>query len=403
MAKPQIHVGLEIGTSKICAVVAETHPERPLRILGVGETPSRGVRKGEIIDFSTASKCVGEALDDADEKADVKIESVWAAVTGAHIESLNSRGAVTIPKDKEEIDEEDQNAVELSAREVNIPSGNIYLHSLIQHYYIDGQDGILDPIGMLGNRLEAEFHIIHGVDTRIQNTMRCIRESGVAVDDVVVNSLASAQVVIDQQQKDLGVVVLDIGGGVTDFAVYVDGVVRHSGVLTVGGDHITSDLSQCLRIPISKAEKLKIAQGSCSLQNLIPGDTIILKNDAGFSGCEIERSMLNGIINARVDELFSLIRKKIEEVCPLSYLGAGVVITGGSSQLKGLVDLAGEVFEIPVRTSFARNVSGPTSAFENPAYATCIGLIRCAQASSSDQQQGSMLESIKNIFRFKLF
>lgn len=401
MAKDQIHVGLEIGTSKICAVVAEARADGSLRILGVGEAPSRGVRKGEIVDFSTAKKCVVEALDDADEKADVKIDSVWAAVTGSHIESFNNRGMISVAQDKDEIDENDLRDVELNAREVSIPATNSFLHTIIQHYYVDGQEGVLDPVGMIGHKLEADFHIMHGLRTRVQNTIRCIRDAGIEVEDVVVSSLASAQVVVDQQQKDLGVAVLDIGGGTTDYIVYVDGAVRHSGVLAVGGDHMTSDLSYCLRIPITKAEKVKVEEGSCLLGNIPPGDTIILKNDAGFSGCEVERSLLNEIINLRTSEMFELLRRNIEKECPLGLLGAGLVITGGCCQLRGIGDLAADIFDLPVRTASASNIAGPTSTFQNPAYSTAIGLVRYAQAVSSTIEKDSMLDSIKNIFRRK--
>jgi cell division protein FtsA len=402
MAREQIHVGLEIGTSKICAVVAESRGEgQPIRLLGVGESPSRGVRKGEIVDFSTASKCVNEALADAEEKSDVEIRSVWASVTGSHLESFNNRGAIVLPEDKNEIDEVDLRDVELSAKEVTIPSQNEFLHTIIQHYYVDGQEGVLDPVGMVGQKLEADFHIVHGVRTRVQNTIRCIKEAGVEVEDVVINALASAQVVVTPQQKDLGVVVLDIGGGVTDYIVYVDGAVRHSGVLAVGGDHVTNDLSIGLRIPITRAEKLKLEEGSCQTEGLTPGETIVLKSDAGFSGCEIERAVLNIIIRVRLEEMFRLIRKRIAGVCPLELIGEGVVLTGGTSQLRGVRALAADVFDLPARLATARDVSGPTSAYENPALSTPIGLVKYAQAVSAELEAPSLLDSIRSIFRRK--
>jgi cell division protein FtsA len=402
MAREQIHVGLEIGTSKICAVVAESRGEaHPIRILGVGESPSRGVRKGEIVDFSTASKCVHEALADAEEKSDVEIRSVWASVTGSHLVSFNNRGAVVLADDKNEIDESDLRDVELNAKEVTIPAQNEFLHTIIQHYYVDGQQGVLDPVGMVGQKLEADFHIVHGVCNRIKNTIRCIKEAGVEVEDVVVNSLASAQVVVTPQQKDLGVIVLDIGGGVTDFIVYVDGAVRHSGVLAIGGDHITNDLSIGLRIPITRAEKLKCEEGSCITEGLATGETIVLKSDAGFSGCEIERSVLNLIIRVRMEELFRLLRKRIESVVPVEMIGEGVVITGGTSQLRGLRSLAAEVFDVPARLAIAQDVSGPTSAYENPALSTPIGLVKYAQAVSAELEDPGLLNGLFSIFRRK--
>lgn len=399
MGKEQINIGLEIGTSKICVVVAETRPDGPIRILGVGEAPSRGVRKGEIVDFSTASKCVHEALSDAEEKSDVEIRSVWTAVTGSHISSFNNRGAVSLPEDKDEITEQDLLDVEHNAKDVTLPSTNAILHTIIQHYFVDGQPGVLDPVGMMGHQLEADFHIIHGVLTRVQNTIRCIKEARIEVEDVVISGIASAQVVATPQQKELGVAILDIGGGVTDYIVYVDGAVRHSGVLAVGGDHITNDISIGLRLPITRAERLKVEEGSVDLNLGPPGETIILKNDASFSGCEVERAVLNRIIHARIRELLELIRRKIESQCSLGMLGSGVIITGGCSLLNGIQSLAEEVFELPVSMARAHAVSGPTSAFANPQYSTAIGLVRYAQAVQAETPAPSLLAKLGGFFK----
>lgn len=391
MAREDIHVGLEIGTSKVCAVVAECRDDGDVRLLSVGEAPSRGVRKGEIIDFENASKCVHEALSDAEEKSDVEIKSVWLAVTGSHIQSFNNRGSTTLPDDGGEITEEEIQEVEYKAKEISLPKENAILHSIIQHYYVDGQDGVLNPLGMLGSRLEADFHIIHGMMTRIQNSIRCVKEFNIEVDDVVVNSLASAQVVLDQGQKDAGAVVVDIGGGVTDYVVYLDGTVRHSGVLAVGGDHITNDISIGLRIPITRAEKLKIEEGAAVLGKALPGEKIVLKNDQGFSGKEVEREMLNMIIHARLEELFTLLRKRLTGEVPEHLLGAGIVLTGGCSLIRGVREVAESVFEMPVHLTRAYAVSGPTSAFENPQFSTCIGLTKYAQAVRSEMPEESML------------
>lgn len=389
MAREDIHVGLEVGTSKVCAIVAECRDDGDVRILGVGEAPSRGVRKGEIVDFENASKCVHEALSDAEDKSDVEIKSVWLAVTGSHIQSFNNRGSVAIAEDSGEITEQEIQEVEYKAKEISLPKENAILHSIIQHYYVDGQEGVLNPMGMLGTRLEADFHIIHGVMTRIQNTIRCVREFHIEVEDVVVNSLASAQVVLDPHQKEAGAVVVDIGGGVTDFIVYLDGSVRHSGVLAVGGDHITNDVSIGLRIPITRAEKLKVEEGSAVLGQALPGEKIVLKNDTGFSGKEVEREMLNAIIHARLEELFTLLRKRIVDQVPEHLLGSGVMLTGGCSLIRGIREIAESVFEMPVTLTRAQAVSGPTSAFENPQFSTCIGLTKYAQAVRSEMPEES--------------
>jgi cell division protein FtsA len=385
MASGDLIVGLEIGTSKICVVVGETRPDGTLKILGVGQAPSRGIRKGEIVDFETAMKCVHEAVVDAEQKSDVMIRSVFVAVAGSHIESFNNRGCVMLPEDRDEIDDQDVEDVKVNAREVSIPAQNAFLHSIIQHYHVDGQDGVLNPVGMLGEKLEADFHIIHGVRTRIQNTIRCVKELPLEVEDVVFGALASAQVVLTQHQKNLGALVVDIGGGTTDYILYVDGAVKQSGVLAVGGDHITNDISMGLRIPMARAEKLKTEEGSCILGNCLPGETIVLKDDSGFAGKEIERETLNTIIHLRLREIFELLKRTIEEEPFINYVGGGIFITGGCSLLNGIDHLAGEIFEMPARVTHAQKLAGLTSAAENPQFSTAIGLLKYAQAVQVDR------------------
>src|SRR5215210_4085743 len=382
MGKDHIVVGLEIGTSKICAVVGESKPDGSIKILGVGQAPSRGVRKGEIVDFDTAQKCVHEALVDAEEKSDVMIQSVYVTITGSHIASFNNRGSVQIPEEQEEITDADCENVQGSAREVSIPHQNAFIHSILQHYFIDGQEGILNPVGMLGRKLDADFHIVHGIATRIKNTIRCVKEIPLEVEDIVFSPLASAQVVLNQQQKGLGALVIDMGGGTTDFLVYSDGAVKQSGVLGIGGDHITNDISMGLRIPMARAEKLKIEEGNVTLGNCLPGETVYLKDDCGFAGKEIERETLNTIIHMRGRETLELLRSKPDDSVDLHMLGAGVFITGGTSQLKGIDHLAQDIFELPVHVTHAQTMSGLTSAFENPQFSAAIGLIKYAHAQS---------------------
>ena len=388
MAKEDIIVGLEIGTSKVCAVVGECRRDGTIKILGVGQTPSRGVRKGEIVDFDTAGKCVREALADAEDKSDVQINSVYLAVSGGHIESFNNRGSVNIPEDREEICDEDYEEVQAAAREVSIPPANTFLHSILQHYYVDGQDGVLNPIGMMGRKLEADFHIIHGVGTRIKNTVRCVKELDLEVEDVVFAPLASAQVVLDLNQKSLGALVIDMGGGTTGYVVYVDGAVKQSGCLAIGGDHIANDLSLGLRIPMAKALKLKHDEGSVVLGHARPGETVVLRDETGFAGKEVEREMLHTIIHCRVRETFELIKREIDTMHCTEFLGAGLLLTGGCSQIQGVSQLAEEVFGMPVHVTHAQTVSGVTSAFENPQFSTAIGLIKYAQAMRPERPRG---------------
>jgi cell division protein FtsA len=398
MASNDLMVGLEIGTSKICVIVGESRPDGTVKILGVGQAPSRGVRKGEIVDFETAMKCVHEAVVDAEQKSDVMIRSVYVAVAGSHLQSFNNRGCIMLPEDRDEIDEQDVEDVKINAREVSIPAQNAFLHSIIQHYHVDGQDGVLNPIGMSGQKLEADFHIIHGVRTRIQNSIRCVKELPLEVEDVVFSALASAQVVLTQNQKDLGALVIDIGGGTTDYVLYADGAIRQSGCLALGGDHITNDISMGLRIPMARSEKLKIEEGSCILGNCLPGETILLKDDSGFAGKEIERETLNTIIHLRVRETFELLKRRLEEESYLSYLGGGIFITGGCSLLNGIDHLAGEILELPARVVHAHTTSGLTSAVENPQFSTAIGLIKYAQAVQTDRRPRGFRRIIGKFF-----
>ena len=396
MANDQIFVGLEIGTTKICVIVAEGRSDGTISILGVGETPSRGVRKGEIVDLATVSECVREALLDAEDKTNVEIGNIWVAITGSHLRSFNNRGSFILPEERDVIIEEDLQTVEVNAKEVSLPSANTFLHTIIQSYHVDGNENVLSPIDMVGSRLEADFHIVHGVKNRIQNTRRCLESLKLGIEDVVLSSLASALVVLTQQQKDLGALVVDMGGGTTDYLVYLDGAVRHSGVLAVGGDHITSDISIGLRLPIARAELLKIQEGSAIDPVDSRGGGITLKNDPGFLGCEIDRRSLDTIIHLRIREIFELIRLDIESTGKgvLGMMGAGVMITGGCARLRDIATVAEDVFELPVQLTRAKDVGGATQTFENPQFSTAIGLAKYAMAVSANIPEESLLQKM---------
>ena len=396
MANDQIFVGLEIGTTKICVIVAEGRSDGTISILGVGETPSRGVRKGEIVDLATVSECVREALLDAEDKTNVEIGNIWVAITGSHLRSFNNRGSFILPEERDVIIEEDLQTVEVNAKEVSLPSANTFLHTIIQSYHVDGNENVLSPIDMVGSRLEADFHIVHGVKNRIQNTLRCLESLKLGIEDVVLSSLASALVVLTQQQKDLGALGVDMGGGTTDYLVYLDGAVRHSGVLAVGGDHITSDISIGLRLPIARAELLKIQEGSAIDPVDSRGGGITLKNDPGFLGCEIDRRSLDTIIHLRIREIFELIRLDIESTGKgvLGMMGAGVMITGGCARLRDIATVAEDVFELPVQLTRAKDVGGATQTFENPQFSTAIGLAKYAMAVSANIPEESLLQKM---------
>jgi cell division protein FtsA len=402
MARDNIFAGLEIGTTKICVVVAEARHDGTLKVLGVGNAPSRGVRKGEIVDFETAKRCVHDAIVDAEERSDVEISEVYLGVTGGHIRSFNNRGVVLLEEGREEIDEQDLEDVRTNAREVSLPMEDCVLHTIIQHYYVDGQDGVLNPLGLLGRKLEADFHIVYGIRTRIQNAIRCVKELELETADVVINSFATAQAVLDKHHKQLGALVIDIGGGTTDYVVYVEGAVKQSGVIAVGGDHITNDMSIGLKIPTARAEKLKTDEGDVTLGVAFPGETIMLRDETGFAGREIEREMLNQIINVRIREIFDIVSRQIQS--DLNFLGAGVFITGGSSQLRGVDHLANEVFGTPARVTPPLPLAGVTSAFEHPQFSTALGLVKYAHLVHLDRPTGKSffgrtIKKLSGIFR----
>jgi len=395
MARSTIHVGLEIGTSKVAAVIGATRSDGLLRIIGTGEAPSRGVRKGEIVDIGKITLCLTDAVAEAEEKADREITEVVASVTGAHLDSLNNRGGVSIPEDRDEIEEEDVHEVEQSALDVSIPAGNVFLHTMIQHYYVDGQAGVASPLGMLGRKLEAEFHIVHGTKTRIQNSLRCIREANLKVANVVMSAVASAHAVLDQGDRDSGVLVVDIGGGTTDYILFRDGSVHQSGVLAVGGDHITNDISIGLRVPTKWAEKLKIEQADVAPGATAARGTVQIE-DPTYAGGEIERRILNLVTEARVREILTLLKRRLHFDRQAQFIGGGVLLTGGTSDLRGMAALAADVFGVPARVANPRPLMGPTALFESPRWSTALGLVLYAQAAQEALEEISVFDRLRS-------
>ena len=395
MARANLHVGLEIGTSKVAAVIAETRSDGLLRIIGTGEAPSRGVRKGEIVDIGKITLCLTDAVAEAEEKADREITEVVASITGAHLESLNNRGGIPIPDDRDEIEDEDIHEVEQSALDVSIPSGNVFLHTMVQHYYVDGQEGVASPLGMIGRKLEAEFHIVHGTKTRIQNSLRCIREANLKVNNVVMSAVASAHAVLDQADRESGVLVIDIGGGTTDYILFRDGSVRQSGVLAVGGDHVTNDISIGLRVPTKWADKLKIEEADVAPGATAARGTVQIE-DPTYAGGEIERTSLNRVTEARVREIFTLLKRRLQFDRQAQFIGGGIVLTGGTADLKGIAALATDVFGVPARSASPRPLMGPTSLFESPRWSTAVGLVLYAQAAQEALAEISVFDRLRS-------
>ncbi len=394
MPKSNIYAGLEIGTSKICVVVGEVKADGAIKILGVGQAPSRGVRKGEIVDFETAQTCLHDALVRAEDRSDVMIKNVFLSVTGPHIESLNKHGTLRIPDDQNEITEDDLAEIKEIARDVAIPETNVFLHSIVRHYVVDGQDRVLNPVGMLGRKLEADYHIIHGVRSRIQNTIRCVREIPLEVEDVVFAPIAAAQIILNREAREQGALLLDIGGGTTDYVLYCEGAIAQTGSIGIGGDHVTNDISIVLKVPLSRAEKLKVEEGCVLPESLASTGQISMEGDAQFSGRTVDREILNGVIHSRMSEIFELVREKLSRGEGFDRVAAGVYLTGGTSLLKGIASLAEEILGLPVHRPSTAPISGLTATFENPQYATPIGLIRYAQILESERPQRSAFSRI---------
>ncbi|HUI06693.1 MAG TPA: cell division protein FtsA [Verrucomicrobiae bacterium] len=385
LPKEKIIVGLEVGTSKVCAVVGEVLDDGNIMVIGVGQANSEGVRKGEIINIDAAVECIHAAVADAEESAGVEIHNVYASVSGGHIRSFNNRGTVAVTNDDREITEEEVRSVLLNAKAVNIPMDHVVIHAIRQHFFVDGHDGIQNPVGMIGAKLEADVHVIHGVRTRLQNTIKCIKHVPLDVANIAVSGFASALAVLTSEHQQLGAIVIDMGGGTTDYMVYSEGTIQHSGVLAVGGDHVTNDVAIGLRIPMNRAETLKVEQGSVEIPS--EDEIIALKREVGLPDRHVSRQQLCRIMNLRVEETLGLVKKELEKQKLLDYLGAGVFITGGCARLRGLESLATQVFGLPVHIGHSLTVGGPTSAIESPEYSTAIGLVRYALGSQRDQHQ----------------
>jgi cell division protein FtsA len=398
MASSNIYVGLEIGTSKVCMVVGEVRNDGAIKILGVGQHPSAGVRKGEIVAPDTVQTCLHDALSRAEERSNVEVNTVFLAVTGSHVKSLNNRGMIRVADEQMEVTTEDLDEVKKIARDVPIPKENGYIHSIIQHYFVDGQDKVLNPLGMLGQKLEADYHIIHGIKTRIQNTIKCVRDVPLEVEDIVFSPVAAAQVVLNREAKNEGALLIDIGGGTTDYICFVDGVAVASGCVAIGGDHITNDIALVLKIPLARAEKLKVSHGSASLKNIEQCEISI----EGEAGKTVEQELLNQIMNARATELLSVVAEPLKEDGLLPKLGKGIFLTGGSSLMNGLDEVASDLFGVPVQKSGSASMSGPSALFENPQYATPVGLIRYAQLLDEQRPKSGALSKLGQRFE-KIF
>jgi cell division protein FtsA len=371
-----IIVGLEIGTSKVCAVVGELNAEGALNVIGLGQSRSRGVRKGEICDAPKAEEDVRNAIVEAEHMADVEIRSVYLGVTGGHIRGFNNRGVHPVVSADREISEEDVQDVIKNARTINLPAQNHVIHAIRQHFLVDGQDGISNPVGMLGARVEVDVHVVHGNLNRLQNAIRTVKGLQLEVDEIVCTGLASSLALLTNEQKELGALVIDIGGGTTEYIVYANGVVKHIGVLAVGGDHVSNDLAYGLKVPLGRAEQLKIEHGSAFVDESTKGKTIAIANELGLAIKTVNLENLQRIMSLRLEEIFQLIGREIEQADLLDYLRAGVFLCGGGARIPQIAKLGEQILQLPVSLGKANSISGLRSALDQPEFATAIGLVK---------------------------
>ena len=374
MAKPgELVVGLDIGTTKICAIVGEVTAAGGVDIVGIGTHPSKGLRKGVVINIEATVDSIKAAIQEAELMAGCEISHVYAGIAGGHIKGFNSHGIVAV-KEKE-VSDADVNRVIDAARAVAIPLDREVIHILPQEYIIDDQDGIKEPLGMSGVRLEARVHIVTGAVTSAQNIIKCAQRCGLTVADIVLEQLASSHAVLSQDEKELGVALIDIGGGTTDIAIWSNGSIVHTSVLAIGGDHITSDIAVGLRTPMDDAELIKQKYG-CALQSLVePEDTIEVPSVGGRKARQLSKQILTEIIEPRVEEMFSLVHQEIQRTGYEDLLASGVVITGGATLLKGMPELAEDILGLPVRQGVPSNIGGLVDVVKSPMYATGVGLV----------------------------
>ncbi len=368
-----IVVGIDIGTTKVCTLVARVEGERHLRILGVGIEPSQGIKKGNIVDIGAASTSIMRSVEKAQRTSGFEITSALVSLAGAHVSSVNSRGVVGISGGV--IDDLDVARALEAAQAVAIPHNRQIIHVIQRSFMVDGQDGIRTPIGMHGYRMEVEAHIITAGESTVENLRQCVQAAGVQVSQFVLNPLASAEVVLSETERQMGVAVCDIGGGTTDLAIYIDGDIWHTMVLAVGGNHITSDIAHGLRLPIQQAEDVKKSHGHAVESEIMEDDIITVRSFGQDGPAQVNRRHLAHIIEARVEEIFLMVLQEIKRSGYDGLLPAGLVLTGGSSLLPGMRTLASNVLGLPVRVARPEGLVGLTDQLHSPAYSTSVGLL----------------------------
>jgi cell division protein FtsA len=366
-------VGLDIGTSKVVAIVGEINPEGTIEVIGIGSHPSRGMKKGVVVNIESTVQSIQRAVEEAELMAGCQIHSVFAGIAGSHIQSLNSHGIVAI-RDKE-VTQGDVDRVLDAARAVAIPADQQILHLIPQEFIIDAQEGIREPVGMSGVRLEAKVHMVAGAVSAAQNIVKCVRRCGLEVDDIILEQLASSHSVLTEDEKELGVCLVDIGGGTTDMAIFAEGAIRHTAVIPIAGDQVTNDIAVALRTPTQHAEEIKVKY-ACALRQLATSEeTIEVPSVGDRPPRRLARQTLAEVVEPRYEELFTLVRDELRRSGFEELIAAGIVVTGGSAKMEGAVELAEEVFHMPVRLGIPQYVKGLSDVVRNPIHATGVGLL----------------------------
>ncbi len=395
-AERKLIVGLDIGTSKVVAIVGEIGDDDEIEVIGIGSHPSRGLKKGVVVNIESTVQSIQRAVEEAELMAGCEINAIYAGIAGSHIRSLNSHGIVAI-RDKE-VTASDVDRVIDAARAVAIPADQKILHILPQEFVIDHQEGIKEPVGMSGVRLEARVHMVTGAASAAQNIVKCVQRCGLQVDDIVLEQLASSFAVLTEDERELGVCLVDIGGGTTDIAVFAGGAIQHTAVIPIAGDQVTNDIAISMRTPTQYAEDIKIKY-ACALSQLAnPDETIEVPSVGDRPPRRLARQTLAEIVEPRYEELFTLIREELRRSGFEELIAAGVVITGGSAKMEGAVELAEEVFHMPVRLGIPQHVAGLVEVVRNPIHATGVGLLIYGQESFSrlaaEQQIGGSVGEI---------
>ncbi len=377
--KDRYLVGLDVGTSKICALVGEIVDGNGLDVVGIGVAESRGIRRGVIVNLEAAVDSIKKAIEEAELMAGVEVDAVHLSVAGPHIKGFNSRGVIAVAGKSREITRDDVRRAIDAAKAVSLPAGREILHVLPQDFVIDEQDGVTSPVGMTGARLEVNVHIVTSSSTATQNIISCVNRAGVGVIDTVIEQIGAAEAVLTQDEKDLGVALVDIGGGTTDIAIYERGSLWHTAVIGVGGDHFTSDIAVGLRMPIPDAEKLKRKCG-CALSAMVGEDeTMEVASVGGRRPRVMARRILSEILQPRAEEIFHLVWDEIRRAGYEKSLNSGIVLTGGGAILEGMPEIAEQIFDLPIRRGSPAGVGGLADHVSSPAYATAVGLVLYAQ------------------------